>query len=137
MNVSYSGLCGLININIGVDTQYNLTSPGFPAFYPDKFTCSWFLSITDSDHVLSIDIIIFDLERDFDFLTIGYGHDTADVTSVIAKLTGTVHNYTGGHTRRLKYGTTRVLFASTYTATQMKTMYYSHSYLILHQSLVF
>ena len=34
----------------------------------------------------------------------------------------------GGHTRQLKYGTTRVLFAGTYTAKQMKTMYYSHSY---------
>ena len=28
------------------------------------------------------------------------------------------------------YGTTRVLFASTYTARQLKTMYYSHSYCI-------
>ena len=45
----------------------------------------------------------------------------------------------GGHTRRLKYDTTRVLFASTYTAKQMKTMYYcySHSYIILHRSVVF
>ena len=33
-----------------------------------------------------------------------------------------------------KYGTTRILFASTYTAKQMKTMYYSHSYNTLYTS---
>ena len=34
-----------------------------------------------------------------------------------------------------KYG--RVLFASTYTANQLKTMYYSHSYTVYCISLVF
>ena len=32
-----------------------------------------------------------------------------------------------------KYGTTRVLFASTYTAKQMKTIYYSLIHLLLNQ----
>ena len=30
---------------------------------------------------------------------------------------------------RYQYGTTRVLFASTYTAKQLKNMYYFHSYI--------
>ena len=87
-----SGLCGLVNINLDeTDTEYvNLTSPGFPANYPHEYTCQWFISIADSDNVIIVGIVFFDLEREFDFVIIGSDHDTTDDSSVITKLTGNI-----------------------------------------------
>ncbi len=68
----------------------NLTSPGFPLKYRNDLICLWtIIGREDSFTVLSI--VEFQLERGYDFLTIGIGaYASSGSGDVIARLTGLV-----------------------------------------------
>ena len=65
----------------------NLTSPGYPLQYPSNLDCQWVVVANDG-MVIVARIKFFDLERSFDFLRVGDGHESG--LHEIASLTGSV-----------------------------------------------
>ena len=65
----------------------NLTSPGYPLQYPSDLDCHWVVVANDG-MVIVARIKFFDLERSFDFLTVGDGPESG--LHEIASLTGSV-----------------------------------------------
>uniref|UniRef100_A0A8C4QEE5 CUB and Sushi multiple domains 3 n=1 Tax=Eptatretus burgeri TaxID=7764 RepID=A0A8C4QEE5_EPTBU len=66
-----------------------LTSPNFPVQYDSDTHCVWTISAENHNQVIQISFEQFELERDFDTLTIGNGADAGDATSIITTLSGT------------------------------------------------
>ena len=82
------GDCGVSRIFLHNYIDYNLTSTGYPNYYPHDLNCNW---IIDADGLgIIVNIVNFDLERGYDFLTIGTGEVETDHTSRVASLTGVV-----------------------------------------------
>ena len=66
---------------------FNFTSPEYPVQYPPNLECQWHI-IADTDMVIVLRIRNFDLERSFDYLTIGDGNEVEN--NKLARLTGQV-----------------------------------------------
>ncbi|XP_072046305.1 CUB and sushi domain-containing protein 3-like [Amphiura filiformis] len=82
------GDCGVSNILFRDFTDYNLTSSGYPFNYPNDLSCNWIANA--QNHQLVLEILDFDLERGYDYLTIGTGDIPSDFGSRVASLTGVV-----------------------------------------------
>ena len=82
----YSGSC-LEEIYIFDEVGANLTSPLFPAQYPTNYDCSWIFTANVNMSSIVINVLEFNVERGYDFLTIGYGRNTSS-GSEVARLTG-------------------------------------------------
>ena len=86
-----TGFCGPANIFLeSAIIITNLTSPGFPALYPDNLDCHWVVVAADDNYVVVARVLFFHLEKGFDYLTIGDGGDVEDKSSAIASLTGSL-----------------------------------------------
>ena len=86
----FSGECGVRNIYLRTDDFItNLTSPGYPSGYRNDLNCLWTVFGRQSRHIV-VNILDFQMETGFDFLTIGNGHDSTSSGSVIARLSGKI-----------------------------------------------
>ncbi|XP_072022253.1 uncharacterized protein [Amphiura filiformis] len=83
------GTCGARNIYIEYGDVKNLTSANYPGNYLTDLLCSYLVESVEGTPIV-IDIMDFDLERNYDFLIIGDGEDPSDAESTIATLTGMV-----------------------------------------------
>ncbi|XP_072018523.1 CUB and sushi domain-containing protein 3-like [Amphiura filiformis] len=84
------GECGVRNIYLRTDDfMTNLTSPGYPFGYRDDLICLWTVYGRESRYIV-IAILDFQMERGYDFLTIGNGEDSTSRASIVAKLTGDI-----------------------------------------------
>ncbi len=85
-----SGECGIRNIYLRTDDAVvNRTSPGYPTGYRDELICLWTVIGLESRYIV-ISIFEFEMERGYDFLTIGNGRDSTSSASVVARLTGRI-----------------------------------------------
>ena len=67
------GQCGVRSVYLDTDgLSTNFTSPGFPSFYYSKLDCHWQI-FAEPEMVVSLNILQFNLERNFDFLIFGNG----------------------------------------------------------------
>lgn len=92
-------ICSIFSLSVldCSNVQYTLpecgavevTSPNWPNNYEHSKTCQWFLE-SPGDNPLSIVLNSFDTEPLFDVLTIGNGHSSADISTVITELNGEV-----------------------------------------------
>ena len=79
--------------------SHNLTSPGFPGDYPSQLRCQWQIravnkpsqgSADSSPRRLLASIVAFQLENQYDYLTL-YNQDVESrATDLITKLTGSI-----------------------------------------------
>ncbi len=83
-----AGDCGVSNILFRDFSIYNLTSSGYPSNYPNDLQCNWL--VNSENYGLILNILDFDLERGYDYLTIGIGDNPSNVASRVASLTGLV-----------------------------------------------
>ncbi len=57
-------------------------------YYPNSIICIFTIYTTESQTLILLRIIQFDLELGYDFLLVGFGQDANDDNTVLAKLTG-------------------------------------------------
>ena len=57
-------------------------------YYPNNIVCAYTILTTKSRVLILFRIIDFDLELGYDYLLVGFGQDTNDYNTVLAKLTG-------------------------------------------------
>ncbi|XP_033637279.1 uncharacterized protein LOC117298251 [Asterias rubens] len=97
---STCGSCGPAVIYLFGTATHNLTSPAYPSVYPSDQQCGWLiqtyekpsdneLSTTDNPWRLSATIVAFDLENQYDYLSL-FNYEDDQATDIIAKLTGRV-----------------------------------------------
>ena len=85
----YTGTCGTPIFYIqGFEDKINLTSPSYPNYYEPNLHCIWTIYGTGNS-IIVVDILDFEMEYDFDFLSFGNGSDPYSESSIIATLTGT------------------------------------------------
>ncbi len=68
------------------ESGINVTSPGYPNYYPDNYDCTWLFYGSNDTFGIVINIVKYDIESDF--LTIGHGQNITS-RSKVARLTGT------------------------------------------------
>ncbi len=84
------GECGIRVIHLRVDDYIaNLTSPGFPLPYRNDLICLWTIRARD-DRLTRLTFLTFQLEHDYDFLTVGTGVGQTSRDSIVARLTGVI-----------------------------------------------
>ncbi|XP_078449693.1 CUB and sushi domain-containing protein 3 isoform X2 [Lampetra fluviatilis] len=66
-----------------------ITSPNFPLKYDNNAQCMWTITAVNPGKTIQINFEKFELERDFDMLTVGDGLTEGDPETAIAVLTGT------------------------------------------------
>ncbi len=79
--------CGDSLLQIPVHDIYNLTTPYYPDTYPNSADCTWIAQSPRPHGTIKILFPDFDLETNYDYLTIGQGNNRTDDTMVL-KLTG-------------------------------------------------
>ena len=57
-------------------------------YYPDNIVCVYTIFTTETRVLILLRIIKFDLELGYDYLLVGFGQDTNNDDTVLAKLTG-------------------------------------------------
>ncbi|XP_038052290.1 CUB and sushi domain-containing protein 3-like [Patiria miniata] len=90
---SYEGFCGKRNITLNNSTQTSetLTSPYYPNNYPNNARCIWFITVDEGSRI-AFRFSLFNMERTYDTLSIGNGHEYSDGDSVIGLWSGFLTN---------------------------------------------
>ena len=83
---SYS-TCGEANLKVTTEEPLTLTSPNYPNPYPDQHDCTWFIEGPEN---LNLVVKFKDLgiEDCCDTMTIGYGSDSMDRSSIVGQYYG-------------------------------------------------
>ena len=81
-------MCGIETINITLkETKYNLLSPYHPNHYPDNLECQW-LFTSPGEGFIIFNLYHLRIEKNFDYLQIGLGHNISSASCVFCKLDG-------------------------------------------------
>ena len=77
-----TGNCPTRDIRLTFDNPVEIFSPCFPEMYPIDTRCTWYITSEQPDTVV-IEFTQFQLEQDFDFLTVGEGRNVTDVSKIV------------------------------------------------------
>ena len=72
-------------LNLAIGDAVHITTPEYPAFYPNNADCVWFFTNHDNG---TFKIVVNELvfANDGDMLQVGYGSNYSNVTSEIVRL---------------------------------------------------
>ena len=82
--LSFIDICSSASRNITIGDTTNITSPDYPVNYPNNADCVCYLhSIDELGGYFKINILQLNLEATYDFLTLGYGSEVTDNSTVV------------------------------------------------------
>ncbi|XP_077864850.1 cubilin-like [Saccoglossus kowalevskii] len=70
-------------------TTLEITSPGYPASYSNNEHCEWVISVSEGKR-LKVTIWEFETEYGYDFVDLGNGNDTAELSTRFIRLSGSL-----------------------------------------------
>ena len=82
--LSFTDICSSAWRNITIGDTTSITSPDYPANYPNNADCVCHLqSVDEVGGYFKINILQLNLEANYDFLTLGYGSEETDDSTVV------------------------------------------------------
>lgn len=76
-----------VNISLPADQYLEIQSPNYPNFYQDNEDCRWIVR-APTGHTLSVSIVDFITEENYDVLSFGTGSNPADSGSKVLEMSG-------------------------------------------------